>query len=679
MYMTLADLQAKFADENSKDFALNFIHDAHEVHVDSVEFRKQDSAGNYLEDIDVDVMRQDLNLLNEYVQVVQAILDNRQSMAYSRLGLYIQAPFYEKYFEVDPNKRTISIPDGFKANGVAVNGDHLAEILWFHMPRFFDVTDLYNCALPGGSLRIIWRNTASASKEATPAVPVAIMPFGDDLYFGWYLTEDATFAAGNIEFALEFIINRPGAEAGTTAEPGFRLYTQPATVAVKTGLNLDNISTELEDVSDKLYDRAVYSGVINTITAAAPVITKNLPTDAGLDENNNPIPLDLIHMEELESRPEGDYFVFEINAKVPDEKTAENPNGQNNLLYKWVWNGAVLDDAHIAEAINNPAMLPGAETYVLASEKYVEPSDPAADGLTYKTLTTNVPGTYQVYVGNRTVTNSGIHYVQSKQAYLAPAYDIRVDSSTLPHYVFLDGKDVDERPASAVLHAIAKDLKTDGEPNGEVTYQWYRGTTADLENATIAPGAGADTNTYDPLNGTTTVNNNAARGYYFMKATNTKNNTITVAYSQNVWVESVPAPIATGLMSLTKDANDSKVWVLNVGSAYSYEGQTFEYMVRIHAHIANQNGVYEDKFIDVDLDSVHNNGNKFNTQSVTFSLEDITYTQVPQNTMYDLEVFVVPYVVPVGTTAPRYATTVASTGVITKAYTEIQAVQQVFD
>ena len=141
-----------------------------------------------------------------------------------------------------------------------------------------------------------------------------------------------------------------------------------------------------------------------------------------------------------------------------------------------------------------------------------------------------------------------------------------------------------------------------------------------------------------------------------MKATNTKNNTITVAYSQNVWVESVPAPIASGIMSLTRDANDSKVWVLNVGSAYSYEGQTFEYMVRIH-----------------------NNGNKFNTQSVTFSLEDVTYGQIPQNTMYDLEVFVVPYVVPVGTTAPRYATTVASTGVITKAYTEIQAVQQIFD
>ena len=54
-------------------------------------------------------------------------------------------PLDEEPFEIDANKRTITVPIHFKSSGVSVVGDEIAETVFFRIARFFDAMDLETC------------------------------------------------------------------------------------------------------------------------------------------------------------------------------------------------------------------------------------------------------------------------------------------------------------------------------------------------------------------------------------------------------------------------------------------------------------------------------------------------------------------------------------------------------
>lgn len=58
---------------------------------------------------------------------------------------YTVLPLDEDHFEINANTRAINIPASFKKNGVAVQGDDLAEVLYFKIDRYFDYMDLDKC------------------------------------------------------------------------------------------------------------------------------------------------------------------------------------------------------------------------------------------------------------------------------------------------------------------------------------------------------------------------------------------------------------------------------------------------------------------------------------------------------------------------------------------------------
>jgi hypothetical protein len=58
---------------------------------------------------------------------------------------YTMLPLDEAAFTVDANTRAITVPPEFLANGVGVQGDKYAEILYFVVDRFFDISDLDTC------------------------------------------------------------------------------------------------------------------------------------------------------------------------------------------------------------------------------------------------------------------------------------------------------------------------------------------------------------------------------------------------------------------------------------------------------------------------------------------------------------------------------------------------------
>lgn len=576
MYMSLQDLRDKLVADST--FTQQFVKDAAEVGV-NVNILK--STG----EIDNELLEGNTNLLNTYVNVVQRIINQKPAGATRRLASYIHAPFYrEEDFAFDPDTRLITVPAAFNKNGVAVVGDHLAELLFFKTPRFFDVVDLFNC-----EIYVYWHNTGLKDySEPHISIPIAVYPEGDVLHFGWYLDENATGVAGQIEFSLEFVI-----KDATSGEVTFRLYSQPAKITVKNSIDMDAAGVVPEDRESLIYSRAIYSNVVNLLTAAPAVITKNLPTgDLNLDEETGTITLN-------------------VEAMIPAEERETN-----NLIYGWNWNGVMVEqpsgstindkehligittyeldskdedgneikiavfsdpietvgggevtytyDAADMENIANPAE---AGLYELVEGEYIVTEDAtvnsektyyvrsehtsagsAKEGTTYKTLTTNVPGQYQVYVGN-VVTDpasenyGGIRYVYSHVAQIASASAIDIVPTDMPSVTYFDNWQNRSPVMTAQITGANGKVMCDWyhqSPTGEVTL--LKTVQADeVLNEGVATGVYSTT--YDPsANGTETTNADL-RGYYFVEARNIKNNTVERDTSKKCFVEVMPIKI----------------------------------------------------------------------------------------------------------------------------------------
>ena len=83
-----------------------------------------------------------INNIEEYYQNIVAI--SALSTANGSLYKYFLMPLDEPMFEIDANTRKITVPQHFAKNGVGVHGDHMAEILYFSIDRYFDYQDLYS-------------------------------------------------------------------------------------------------------------------------------------------------------------------------------------------------------------------------------------------------------------------------------------------------------------------------------------------------------------------------------------------------------------------------------------------------------------------------------------------------------------------------------------------------------
>jgi hypothetical protein len=58
-------------------------------------------------------------------------------------------PLDEPLFEINSDSRDIIVPEVFRKNGVGVQGDQLAETLFFSIDRYFEMTDLFREDIQG--------------------------------------------------------------------------------------------------------------------------------------------------------------------------------------------------------------------------------------------------------------------------------------------------------------------------------------------------------------------------------------------------------------------------------------------------------------------------------------------------------------------------------------------------
>lgn len=146
-------------------------------------------------------------------------------------------PLDEPCFEIDANKRTITIPKTF--TGVQVQGDHLAETIYFRIARYFDTVDLFG---PNVEISIKYELPGSAEKRRIAPWTKIIDRNTGDIIFGWSLTDIATSQSGLLKFAVEFYIS---AEDDINKDYSFNTLT--ASIDIKKGIGSSKLDEIPED------------------------------------------------------------------------------------------------------------------------------------------------------------------------------------------------------------------------------------------------------------------------------------------------------------------------------------------------------------------------------------------------------------------------------------------------
>ena len=192
---------------------------------------KPDAGAQYYE-------ADDITSLNQYFSYIKnlAAID----------PVYTRLPLDEDNFEINLNTRKIDVPAHFLQNGISVQGDEIAEVVYFKVNRFFDMEDL---ARDDIKIYIQWRSAESGPdgklKEGV-SVPWAVDYKTEPNYiiFGWPVSSEITGKAGEISFAVRFF-KFDSAQQRIV----YSLSTLTQTIAVKPSLDFD-ISEKIIDIEE---------------------------------------------------------------------------------------------------------------------------------------------------------------------------------------------------------------------------------------------------------------------------------------------------------------------------------------------------------------------------------------------------------------------------------------------
>jgi hypothetical protein len=90
--------------------------------------------------------------LNEYFAYLQDLISAADSEDEKKF--YVRLPLDEDVFSINADTRQITVPTNFARNGVGVQGDEMAEVIYFTIDRYFDAMDLANDDI---SIAIQWQ------------------------------------------------------------------------------------------------------------------------------------------------------------------------------------------------------------------------------------------------------------------------------------------------------------------------------------------------------------------------------------------------------------------------------------------------------------------------------------------------------------------------------------------
>lgn len=218
--------------------------------------------------------------MNEYFSVIATLIATTDDLKYTIL------PLDEETFDIDANTRKIKVPPSF-ANGVGVQGDQAAEIIYFKIDRYFDSTDLNT-----QNIYIEWQNASKSDPPETGFSKEYVRDIESDpdhIIFGWPLTSEITEYPGLVKFAVRFYSIQKDEVTGED-KIVYSFATQPATILINQTMDFDLHDTSIQVLGDdtiEMIKNRFQNSVLDNSSSPLdpPIFTHNLV--AGIYDINN--------------------------------------------------------------------------------------------------------------------------------------------------------------------------------------------------------------------------------------------------------------------------------------------------------------------------------------------------------------------------------------------------------
>jgi len=468
--------------------------------------------------------------LNEYFAYLQDILaifnkPKPTDQDLEKQAFFVRLPLDEDVFAIDADKRSISVPSTFARYGIGVQGDEIAEVLYFTIDRYFDSQDLANNDV---QIAIQWE-AKDANKQTITGFS---KHFGKDIesepgkiIFGWPISHELTQTNGTIKFAVRFYI-----VDNEKHEFKYSFTTLPAEVNVNATIDYaDELINRPQNETDygkliigRIRNSGIYdpSGIIPsepTITTGLYVIDPednetarvvDLPTDGSgvtLAIGAKPTDSGIIVYDWKQyayDENSGDYANTSTGLSVEDNiitvshpKVTENISGDDNGQYYKLSNGAyeLVSLSHFEQNENDDYVYVNGHGFKMLDAGYVDLYKELSVATVYKV------GKYAVDVGAKVLANT-IYTRMSK------ADAITIPGPVKPEIDFAEGTLVSDNTAhiisdaehSAVLKVVAHkgednlpEEERGANPQVDLEYIWKQkvgNTGVSVEGESAAPG-----------------------------------------------------------------------------------------------------------------------------------------------------------------------------------------------
>ena len=227
---------------------------------------------------------------NIVIDTLEAYYAHIEEIARNFGGKFLRMPVDEDFLLINNNTREISVnKTSFAKNGIAVEADHLAEIVYFKADRYFDRMDLSQNKM---HIEIRW-SLLNAKRQvvkygASQALFIDAESFPGEIVFGWAITRDMCSEAGSLSFSVCFYIgeNKAAEEIGLR---DYSLNTQIASLPVKAGIGIANVKEQIDSQND------IFKALFNSVYTDKSVMPLDQPVFSYLSWEHDDIPNEYIY------------------------------------------------------------------------------------------------------------------------------------------------------------------------------------------------------------------------------------------------------------------------------------------------------------------------------------------------------------------------------------------------
>lgn len=188
---------------------------------------------------------------------------------------YTVLPLDEPHFVINANTRAINVPADFKKNGIAVQGDDLAEIVYFEIDRYYDAMDLNNC-----EIYIQWETPKNAEGKVIKSISdIYIRDIESQpgkLIFGWAISDAITVTSGSLKFSVKFLQWDESTEGKKSIAYSLNTLTAQVPIQQSIGIDLEKDTYIPDNANDRLLERIQESEVVGGLQAAVPYFIENI-------------------------------------------------------------------------------------------------------------------------------------------------------------------------------------------------------------------------------------------------------------------------------------------------------------------------------------------------------------------------------------------------------------------